>query len=59
MFVHVTQIIPNGTQQIEINTDLLEDVQPWQGHIMLVMQSGHDIEISETQEQWDTLVKGA
>jgi hypothetical protein len=58
MWVYVTQILPdNTTQRIEVNVDLIEDVQPWQGHLMLVETSGHTKEISETMEQWDALTK--
>jgi hypothetical protein len=58
MWVYVTQILPEGTtQRIEVNTDLIEDVQPWLGHTMLVETSGHTKEITETMEQWAVLTK--
>ena len=59
MFVHVTQVLPEGqTQPITVNTELVEDAQPWQGHTMLVLESGRTIEITATPAQWDVLMEG-
>jgi hypothetical protein len=56
MNVQVTQVLPDEkTQRIEVNADLVEDAIPWFGHSMLIMESGHEIEIEETPEQWAKL----
>ena len=56
MFVNVTQVLPEGRNQaIEVNADEIEEVRPEGNHLMLLMQSGHSIEIAETKEQWDRL----
>jgi hypothetical protein len=56
MFVNVTQVLPEGRNQaIEVNADEIEEVRPEGNHLLLLMQSGHSIEIAETKEPWDRL----
>jgi hypothetical protein len=60
MFVTVTQVLPpERTVWNDVNLDLVERVLPYQDGLMLVMQSGAQVQIIETREQWNKLVVGA
>jgi hypothetical protein len=54
MWITVSQIIPDGTQWNEVNTDLVERVRPNpDGSLVLHLQSGFELVISETREWWE------
>ena len=53
MWIRVTQKLPDGdTQAIRVNVDLVERVTPWKNGTMIIFQSGAQVELAETLEQW-------
>jgi hypothetical protein len=59
MFVSVNQVVPSGTTWNDVNLDSVERVLPYKGGLMLCMQSGTQVQITETREQWNKLVAEA
>lgn len=58
MLIDVTQIIPDGTQWSQVNTDEIERVHDNpDGHLTIALQSGAIIDIKENREWWTAHTK--
>jgi hypothetical protein len=58
-WINVTQKLPdNKTQVIRVNTDLIERVGPLGSGVVIVFQSGAQIELVDSMKEWTEAIEG-
>jgi len=60
MWISVQQIIPEGYQWNDLNTDLIERVRPNpEGGLIFCLQSGFEVVVTQDRDWWESQKSGA